>query len=404
MADNNATITQSLSSITQSTEGYQLFNAQLHDIGIAAAYPFEGYAATLVSTGLGSSAMSGLVAQLHTSTADADSELTFEVVINMHESATASDSMDGSSYTTTFTHTAKASSEITSSITWNESSSATATSSMETAINTSLSSTALASSTIDPGIVYNQLLTSHAHASSEMVTGQYELVVNTANASDSQTYYNAVTETLESVADTTDTWTPWASATELLTNTATGNSTWSFEGSVYNNILVSTAKASDWMWAKDFGAIAWVLNTQSGGLTNYNNFGFTSIAFHSGVLYATSPEGVFKLNTDDDAGRNIAAHIKSGFDDFGTENKKRISDIFVGCTGSDMECEVETFDKQAYTYPMEYRDVDTPYNNRIKTGRGLSSRWWRLTLRNTNGADFQIHDVAVQLGTSKRRL
>ena len=60
--------------------------------------------------------------------------------------------------------------------------------------------------------------------------------------------------------------------------------------------------------------------------------------------------------------------------------------------------------KEVYTYEMEHRDAGAPRNNRIKPGKGLSSRYWRFTFRNVGGADFQIHDVAVELARSKRRL
>lgn len=180
----------------------------------------------------------------------------------------------------------------------------------------------------------------------------------------------------------------------------------SYEGSIYNNTASDTMVIKDGYWAKDFGALAWVLNTETGGLSTYDNFGFTSLVEHEGVIYAASQEGVFALTGDTDDGRYISATVKTGFLDFNREQTKRISDIFVGYTGGQLEFDVETYDgpQEVYTYAMEEREADAPRNNRLKVGKGLSSRYWRFAIRNVDGADFQVYDVTAELASSKRRL
>jgi hypothetical protein len=402
----SGTISQTLVSIAQTAEGQQLLNALIHGTAVARGDPFGTFEAALFETGYGASAMSWIEIKVLTGEGIASDELTYEVITPFHDTAIASGDVVHVSQTTTLVGLGFAKSMMFEAVMAVEHHTANATSSMQTGVLTTLTSTAIASDEIFPGITYNEILSSTAHASSEMVTGGFELVVDTANAYSETTHFTVSHQEVAESATAASLITAWALANEELAETALGSSSFSFEGSFYNETLTSVAIASDWLWAKDFGAVAWVLNTQSGGITNYNNFGFTSIAFHSGKLYATSPEGLFQLGADDDDGRKIDAEVKGGFLDFGVEEKKRVSDIFVGYTGGDLECDVETYDgpEEVYTYDMEYRDADAPRNNRLKVGRGLSSRYWRLSFRNVNGADFQIHDVTVEVAASKRRL
>jgi hypothetical protein len=175
----------------------------------------------------------------------------------------------------------------------------------------------------------------------------------------------------------------------------------------YNEALSdNVVVASEELWASDFAAAAWVLNLATGGLSTYDNFGYGSVAAHDGVLYATNPEGVFALSGDKDQTRNVTGRVKTGMLDFDIKSKKRISDIFVGYTGGSLSYEVETYDgpQEVYTYEMPERSADAPRNNRVKPGRGLSSRYWRFTVTNVDGADFQLHDQTAVVAASQRRL
>jgi hypothetical protein len=179
-----------------------------------------------------------------------------------------------------------------------------------------------------------------------------------------------------------------------------------YNGSVFTNNEGSTFYIDDKTWAPDFGALAWVLNTETGGLATYDNFGFTSIAYHDGTLFAASPSGLFSIDNDTDDGRFVSASVQTGFMDFNSDRIKRVSDVFVGHTGGQLELDVETYDgpEEVYTYTMEERDADAPRNNRAKIGRGLQSRYWRFTFRNLDGADIQVYDVSSVVGESNRRL
>ena len=394
------TITQTTPAITQSATAAQNI---LEETASATGYPFITLEDELSEYATAYGPIVAIVEEDTESTANASEVITFDVISSLEDTATASNSFVAEDFVN-IGSTARATDTFTAWYAITLTDQVNAGNSFELSRDIELTDTAVATGSTDPSGIYSYLISDTANISGAIYTGQEVSLATSATAAEDLVVWSVVLEAISVTANVTDTWVPWNIVTEELSSTALGSSTYSFEGSIYNETLAAAAAASDWIWAKNFDSIAWVLNTQSGGLTNYDNYGFTSLAFHSGTLYATSPEGIFQLDADKDAGRNISATCGYGFLDLGTQNKKHVSDIFVGCTGNDLECEVETYDKLAYTYGMEYRDVDTPYNNRIKPGRGLSSRWWRFTFRNIDGADFQIHDVAVQVARSNRRL
>jgi hypothetical protein len=238
------------------------------------------------------------------------------------------------------------------------------------------------------------------------ISGLGEDVTSVITLDDSYSFAVVAQETATGVFTADDRDVAFVETFEELSSEFTISDAVSYEGSIYNNTASDTMVIKDGYWAKDFGALAWVLNTETGGLSTYDNFGFTSLVEHEGVIYAASQEGVFALTGDTDDGRYISAQVKTGFLDFNQTQTKRISDIFVGYTGGQLEFNVETYDgpQEVYTYAMEEREADAPRNNRLKVGKGLSSRYWRFAIRNVDGADFQVYDVTAEVATSKRRL
>lgn len=179
------------------------------------------------------------------------------------------------------------------------------------------------------------------------------------------------------------------------------------DGSVFNTAVESSFVIKDYIWAADYAAISWVMNTETAGLWQYDNFNFDSMAFASGTLYGATPEGLFAIDTNTDNSRRITASWITGFIDFELEEKKRMSDIFVGYSGGELECTIETYqddNSEPYTYVLEERVVEAPRNNRLKVGKGLSSRRWRFTVTNVDGADFKLQDMEAEIAVSRRRL
>lgn len=289
----------------------------------------------------------------------------------------------------------------------NESSTVQVSDSMTSIHTNVLSSTVNVSDEITPQNLANSLLSSEVQADGYIYSGAtLEHIFDTVQISDTQVTIRSTTSDYADTVTAREVLTETRTTFEELLDAVNVDDLITFDGSVYNNELIDTVNVIGIPWAADFNAIAWVMNTETTGLSNYTNFDFTSIASHDGVVYVTSNNGVYALTNDTDDGRYIAAEVQTGFLDLGREETKRISDVYVGYTGGQLELDVETYDgpQDVYTYTMEERAADAPRNNRIKTGKGLSSRYWRFSFRNLDGADFQVYDTSAVVGVSKRRL
>jgi len=153
--------------------------------------------------------------------------------------------------------------------------------------------------------------------------------------------------------------------------------------------------------------VAWVLNTESTGVSWYANFDFESIAQTPDKVLAVGPDGLYELAGSTDAGDVIDAAIVRGFDDFGMPQTKRVDALYFGYTSSgqlSVVAEVLESGHPPSEFLLEPRPADAPRNSRIMLGKGLWGRYWRMTIRNVDGADFTVRDVAADVAVSPRRL
>ena len=407
MADHNATTSQTLPAVTQTATGVTDFFS-VHDVGTLS----DTVAFFLTNS----------IAEI----GDLSERIVFQYINEETHAADISESYEYSSHIL-YENTVTAS-ETAGPVEWSASLSAqplrlrdrvsysvtlpivqemTMTEVVENSVTTAVLDQLLISETAEPSATFYVEATSTLAIDDRLVRGLTEETTSVLQISNPApiTAVRAYLD-ISNSADLSDAHVNTVSQFQDMEDEATLSNSVSFAGSVANNAVSSTMSIRSLYWAKDFGALAWVLNTETGGLGIYDNFGFDSFAEVNGVLYATSPEGVFALTGDTDDGRHVDSKLKTGFLDFGNDQTKRVSDLFIGYTGGQLEVDVETYDgpQEVYTYAMEERDADAPRNSRAKIGRGLSSRYWRFTLRNVDGADFQVYDVTAEVGTSKRRL
>jgi hypothetical protein len=172
-------------------------------------------------------------------------------------------------------------------------------------------------------------------------------------------------------------------------------------------MLESAADASSDVWYKDPGRVAWLMNTETTAASWYNNFDFESIAQPPGKVLAVGPDGLYELVGPTDSGEQIDAEVVSGFTDFDTAQIKRVENMYFGYTSEGrISVTAETYESghPPYTYFLEQRAADAPRNSRVTPGKGLWGRYWRMTIRNVDGADFEIHDATTDIAVSSRRV
>lgn len=172
-------------------------------------------------------------------------------------------------------------------------------------------------------------------------------------------------------------------------------------------LLESTAEVSSDVWYKDPGRVAWLMNTETTAASWYDNFDFESIAQPPGKVLAVGPDGLYELVGATDSGEQIDAEVVSGFADFGAAQTKRVDNLYFGYTSEGrISVTTETYESghPPSTYFLEQRAANAPRNSRVTPGKGLWGRYWRMTIRNVDGADFEVHDATVDIAVSSRRV
>lgn len=270
-----------------------------------------------------------------------------------------------------------------------------------------LLSAALATSSLTVGTVAVFQANEGAKATSSVALGLLETVAAGADASAMVVLLRRAEELVTSTAEGTDVVVPTTGPqTFLLLSSGEAASMVMLQSSSHL-LLESTAEVSSDVWYKDPGRVAWLMNTETTAASWYDNFDFESIAQPPGKVLAVGPDGLYELGGSTDSGEQIDAEVVSGFADFGAAQTKRVDNLYFGYTSEGrISVTAETYESghPPSTYYLEQRDASAPRNSRVTPGKGLWGRYWRMTIRNVDGADFEVHDAAVDIAVSTRRV
>ena len=264
------------------------------------------------------------------------------------------------------------------------------------------------SSIAGAGTIADVFLESKGEAKSFASLGLLEAVTSSANATGMiAVLQRRVDVFATSTADAASTASPsGAPETYLLLSTANGTSLVQVQTDVVLSISSSAEATSD-VWFKDPTSKAWVMNTETTAMGWYDNFSFESIVSWKGRELAVGPDGIHELTGDSDNGQKIDSLVESGFTDFGVAQTKRLDNMYFGYTSDGqiaVQTEVYESGSPPSTYLLEERDANAPRNSRVTPGKGLWGRYWRLTITNVDGADFEVHDATVDIAVSTRRI
>ena len=264
------------------------------------------------------------------------------------------------------------------------------------------------SSIAGAGTVADVFLDSKGEAKSFASLGLLEAVTSSANATGMIAVLQRRVDVVStSTADAASTASPsGAPETYLLLSTANGTSLVQVQTDVVLSISSSAEVTSD-VWFKDPTSKAWVMNTETTAMGWYDNFSFESIVSWKGRELAVGPDGIHELAGDTDNGQKIDSLVESGFTDFGVAQTKRLDNMYFGYTSDGqlaVQTEVYESGSPPSTYLLEERHANAPRNGRVTPGKGLWGRYWRLTITNVDGADFEVHDATVDIAVSTRRI
>jgi hypothetical protein len=150
--------------------------------------------------------------------------------------------------------------------------------------------------------------------------------------------------------------------------------------------------------------IGWVMNTQTSGVTQYDQYPFNSLTRFGNRYLGAGAMGICELSGDTDAGQYIQAQLKTGVTDFGSPMKKRIDRAYLGVTADGQLILKTTTDKGIedwYQFSPRAGDVHT---ERVKLGKGVKSRYWQFELSNSEGAHFELESLELVPIILSRRL
>lgn len=145
--------------------------------------------------------------------------------------------------------------------------------------------------------------------------------------------------------------------------------------------------------------IAWVINTESSGVSTYTNYPFNSFAVIGGVAFGLTSTGMHALDADDDDGDAINARLRVGLTDMGTRLMKNVSEAYIGFTSDEklllraITPNPVTGAREAVNYEMKAVANASLASQRHELGRGVKAVDWDFELENIDGADFELHSV-----------
>ena len=180
--------------------------------------------------------------------------------------------------------------------------------------------------------------------------------------------------------------------------------------------VVSAAFADERVLHYEPSAIAWVMNTHTSAVSWYSNYQFLDLVQVGGRVLAVGPEGLSELAGASDNGLPIQAHIDFGFKQYEvldayskgrSDTKKRVDSFWFGYRASQpLELTVETYGQglPVYRYEMPDTPADQPRNNRIRPGKKLAARYWRVSVYNSNGGSFRVDDMSADIYEMGRRI
>jgi hypothetical protein len=131
----------------------------------------------------------------------------------------------------------------------------------------------------------------------------------------------------------------------------------------------------------------WVMNTRTGGVTEYQNYAFNSFARVGNKYLGAADDGLYELLGDKDDGDDIIATIRSGFAQWSGTHLGSFKAAYLAVAGvGDYVLRVLTRDGKTFNYRVTAADGRTV---KVNMGKGLRSRYFAFELVST-GQDFDL--------------
>lgn len=148
-----------------------------------------------------------------------------------------------------------------------------------------------------------------------------------------------------------------------------------------------------------------VMNTRSGAVTEYTNYQFNSFARIGRDWHGAGPAGLVKLTGTQDGSTNIDWSFRTGQLDGDDEGLKRLPEVLAGLrTNGRIKVRVWKDDNVVYDYDMPSIASSTIRQQRVKIGRGMRSRWFKVGMEGQGGATLELTSLQINMTDTTRRI
>lgn len=149
----------------------------------------------------------------------------------------------------------------------------------------------------------------------------------------------------------------------------------------------------------------YLINTETLAASRYPGYGALAMGEVAGRLYVVTATGIYRVEGDTDAGTPVAATVRTGLDDFGTDRLKRVATAYLGARTSGSVDMTVAGDGEAETGTYAATRV-TPAGlktAKVKLGRGVRSRYWQVEISNVDGSTFELESLTLdEIQTARR--
>ena len=147
----------------------------------------------------------------------------------------------------------------------------------------------------------------------------------------------------------------------------------------------------------------WAINMETNAPSRYDEVPANSLCRFNGVTYLSCAGGIYALDGDTDAGRNIDAYLMTGQSDFEDAHNKRVFAVYSGirATGTMLLKAIANNGEGRY-YALT-GPGGAVQGSRATLGKGLEGRYWQFRVENQNGCDFEADALEFKPEILKRR-
>jgi hypothetical protein len=152
------------------------------------------------------------------------------------------------------------------------------------------------------------------------------------------------------------------------------------------------------------GLDTWATNTRLGAVTKYPSFPANSLARYNGTYLAAGPTGIYVLEGDSEIEAGATWRVRTGQHDDKRPGLKRMTEVLVGARFSDpIKVRVYTDGSRYYDYALPNYRTEEIQQARVKTGKGLKSRYYQVDLSGT-GSRFELDSLQATMPDTTRRV